>query len=150
MKNQMTLSALICAITILPLAAFPQVKVKETVTYNATILRVLDGDTVVIKADWVPRPMKKEIAVRIYGVDTPEKNPRAKCESENAKAQMATGFTRKMIELSTKQEVVLYDWDKYGGRVLGDLLLNDKSLRKMLIEQGHAREYYGEAKKSWC
>jgi endonuclease YncB( thermonuclease family) len=42
------------------------------------------------------------------------------------------------------------DWDKYGGRVLGDVLLNGQSLRGMLIANGFAREYYGEAKTSWC
>ena len=42
------------------------------------------------------------------------------------------------------------DWDKYGGRVLGDVVLNGQSLRQMLIVNGHAREYYGEAKQSWC
>jgi endonuclease YncB( thermonuclease family) len=42
------------------------------------------------------------------------------------------------------------DWDKYGGRVLGDVILDGKSLRQMLITNGFAREYYGEAKQSWC
>jgi endonuclease YncB( thermonuclease family) len=42
------------------------------------------------------------------------------------------------------------DWDKYGGRVLGDVLLNGQSLRQLLIANGFAREYYGEAKTSWC
>ena len=42
------------------------------------------------------------------------------------------------------------DWDKFGGRVLGDLLLDGQSLRQMLIANGYAREYFGEAKQSWC
>jgi endonuclease YncB( thermonuclease family) len=29
-------------------------------------------------------------------------------------------------------------------------LLDGKSLRQMLITNGFAREYYGEAKQSWC
>jgi endonuclease YncB( thermonuclease family) len=33
---------------------------------------------------------------------------------------------------------------------LGDILLDGKSLRQMLIQNGFAREYYGEAKQSWC
>jgi len=45
---------------------------------------------------------------------------------------------------------VIMDWDKYGGRVLGDVILNGQSLRAMLIQNGFAREYYGEAKTSWC
>jgi endonuclease YncB( thermonuclease family) len=41
-------------------------------------------------------------------------------------------------------------WDKYGGRVLGDVIVDGKSLRNLLITQGPAREYYGDKKQSWC
>jgi endonuclease YncB( thermonuclease family) len=123
---------------------------KTGVTYNATITRVIDGDTVAFQALWLPDPLKKELSIRVFGVDTPEKGFRAKCPSEDARGQAATAFTKKMIEQSTTRQVVLMDWDKYGGRVLGDVLLNGQSLRSMLIQQGYAREYYGEAKTSWC
>ena len=36
------------------------------------------------------------------------------------------------------------------GRVLGDIILDGQSLRALLIQNGYAREYYGEAKQSWC
>ena len=94
--------------------------------------------------------MKKELSIRVFGVDTPEKGFRAKCPSEDARGQAATTFTKNMINTSTKRQVVMMDWDKYGGRVLGDVLLDGKSLRAGLIQNGFAREYYGEAKTSWC
>jgi hypothetical protein len=35
--------------------------------------------------------------------------------------------------------------------MLGDIILdNNVSLRALLIKNGFAREYYGEAKQSWC
>jgi endonuclease YncB( thermonuclease family) len=34
--------------------------------------------------------------------------------------------------------------------VLGDIILDGQSLRALLIQNGYAREYYGEAKQSWC
>ena len=40
-------------------------------------------------------------------------------------------------------------WDKFGGRVLGDLIVDGKSLRQLLLDNGYAREYYGDKKKSW-
>ena len=43
------------------------------VVYKAVINRIIDGDTIVIQAPYLPKPLKPEIAVRIYGVDTPEK-----------------------------------------------------------------------------
>jgi micrococcal nuclease len=123
---------------------------KAGVTYNATLTRVIDGDTVAFQALWLPEPLKKELSIRVFGVDTPEKGHRAQCPQENERGQAATAFTKKMVEQSTTRQVVLMGWDKYGGRVLGDVLLNGQSLRSMLIQQGYAREYYGEAKTSWC
>ncbi len=120
------------------------------VTYDAKIVRASDGDTVVVEALWIPAPLKKEIAVRVYGVDTPEKGGRAQCPAEDAKGQAASAFTKDLIAKSTKKQYVLYGWDKFGGRVLGDIVLDGKSLRTELIAKGFAREYFGEAKQSWC
>ena len=125
-------------------------KQPQGVVYDAQILRVNDGDTVVISAPFLPAPLKPELAVRIYGVDTPEKGFRAKCPQEDAKGQAASKFTKDAVAASQKRQVVLYDWDKFGGRVLGDIILNGQSLRAMLIANGYAREYFGEAKGSWC
>jgi endonuclease YncB( thermonuclease family) len=114
------------------------------------ITRVIDGDTVGIAATWLPAPLKPELSIRVFGVDTPEKGHRAMCPSEAARGEAATAFTKAQINAATKRQIVLMDWDKYGGRVLGDVLLNGQSLRGMLIANGFAREYYGEAKQSWC
>jgi endonuclease YncB( thermonuclease family) len=86
----------------------------------------------------------------VFGVDTPEKSFRAKCPGEASRGEAATAFTKQLINTSTKRQIVMMDWDKYGGRVLGDVLLDGKSLRQQLIANGFAREYYGEAKTSWC
>ena len=121
-------------------------KQKPGVVYDANITRV----TVAFEAAWLPDPLKKELSIRVFGVDTPEKGHRAQCPSEAQRGEAATKFTKDMIAASQKRQVVLMDWDKYGGRVLGDVILNGQSLRAMLISKGYAREYYGEAKTSWC
>jgi len=120
------------------------------VTYDVEVLRVIDGDTIAFKADFLPAPLKKELSIRVYGVDTPEKGFRAKCASEDARGQAATAFTKELVSVAKKRQIVLYDWDKYGGRVLGDIVLDGYSLRALLISKGYAREYYGDAKQSWC
>lgn len=137
------------ALLMLPCLALAQ-KEKAGVTYDVVLTRIIDGDTVAFQANWLPDPLKKELSIRVFGVDTPEKGHRAKCPAEDARGQAATAFTRQSINQSTKRQIVLFDWDKYGGRVLGDVLLDGKSLRAMLISNGFAREYYGEAKTSWC
>ena len=135
---------------IVPVLAMAQPRQRPGVTYDAVITRVIDGDTVAFQADFLPAPLKKELSIRVYGVDTPEKGFRAQCPSEAQRGEAASAFTKQMIAASQQRQVVLMDWDKYGGRVLGDVLLNGQSLRQMLIAQGFAREYYGEAKTSWC
>lgn len=140
---------LLAILLALPLAVFAQ-KQPQGVVYDAQIVRVNDGDTVVIAAPFLPKPLKPELAVRIFGVDTPEKGFRAKCPQEDQRGQAATAFTKNAVANSQQRQVVLYDWDKFGGRVLGDLILNGQSLRAALIANGFAREYYGDAKQSWC
>jgi len=136
-------------LALLPCFAFAQ-KEKAGVTYEVVLTRVVDGDTVAFQANWLPDPLKKELSIRVFGVDTPEKSFRAKCPSEAARGEAASAFTKQMINASSKRQIILMDWDKYGGRVLGDVILDGKSLRQQLIANGFAREYYGEAKTSWC
>ena len=133
----------------IPCLALAQ-KTPRGVTYDAQIVRVNDGDTVVIAAPFLPAPLKPELAVRVYGVDTPEKGHRAQCDSENQRGLAATEFTKNAVKNTKKHQVVLYGWDKFGGRVLGDMILDGVSLRSELIRNGFAREYYGDAKQSWC
>ena len=122
----------------------------EMKVYEYKVTRVLDGDTVAFEAPFLPAPLKKELSIRVYGVDTPEKSFRAKCPQENAKGEAATAFTKDLIAKGKKIQVSIADWDKFGGRVLGDIIIDGKSLRNELIKNGFAREYYGEAKQSWC
>ena len=125
-------------------------KQKDGVTYDATITRVIDGDTVAFEAPFLPAPLKPELSIRVFGVDTPEKGFRAKCPEEDQRGQRATQFTKQLVTQAKTRQIILMDWDKYGGRVLGDVILDGKSLRTQLIANGLAREYYGEAKTSWC
>lgn len=125
-------------------------KQKPMNIYDFPITRVIDGDTVAFQATFLPPPLKQELSIRVFGVDTPEKGHRAQCPSEDQRGQAATAFTKNAITKAQKRQVAIADWDKYGGRVLGDILLDGQSLRMMLIQNGFAREYYGEAKTSWC
>lgn len=125
-------------------------KTKEGVVYDYTITRVIDGDTVAFSAPFLPDPLKKELSIRVFGVDTPEKGHRALCPKEAELGDAASKFTKDLVASSTTKQIVLMSWDKYGGRVLGDVILDGQSLRDLLISKGYAREYYGEAKQSWC
>jgi endonuclease YncB( thermonuclease family) len=144
---------LLALLLIVPVMAIAQVKAPKEpqgVTYDAKIIRVTDGDTIVIAAPYLPLPLRPQLAVRIYGVDTPEKGHRAQCPAEAAAAERASAWTQTLVASSAQHQVILYKWDKFGGRVIGDIVVNGQSVRRGLIANGHAREYYGDAKVSWC
>lgn len=114
------------------------------------ITRVIDGDTVEIAVDFLPDPLPPKLSIRVMGVDTPEKAPRAQCDAEADLAKKASAFTKNAVANALEIDVVILKWDKYGGRVLGEVYLDHQSLAESLISAGLARPYKGEAKSSWC
>ena len=123
---------------------------KGTVTYDIEVTRVLDGDTIEYKADFVPAPIKPVLKIRVLGIDTPEKGHRAQCPEEAALALKASALTKDAVKGAKKIQLQLKGWDKYGGRVLGYVLIDGKNLGEMLIAAGLARPYDGGTKSSWC
>jgi endonuclease YncB( thermonuclease family) len=122
--------------------------------YDWKVTRVIDGDTVAFKADFMPAPLKPELSIRVLGVDTPEKGHRASCPQEAAAAEKASQFTKDTLNNAYKNKlpvlIEIQKHDKYGGRVLGDVIVNGERLSALLIANGHARVYHGKKKTSWC
>ena len=144
MKKQIIACILLLQIGVCAFAA------PKEVVYDYAITRVIDGDTVEFEAKFLPVPLKPVLSIRVYGVDTPEKGFRAKCTIEADKGEAATKYTKELVANGKHKSITIMDWDKYGGRVLGDVIIDGKSLRASLIESGYAREYFGDAKQSWC
>lgn len=117
--------------------------------YDWKVTRVLDGDTVEINVDFLPKELGNKLYVRVWGVDTPEKGWRAKSQHESELGLKATEFTRQKISEAKEIKISLIMWDKFGGRVLGDVIIDGRSLRQLLLDNGYAREYYGDKKQSW-
>lgn len=119
--------------------------------YAFPITRVIDGDTIEIEAPFLPEELKQKLSVRVVGIDTPEKGALAKCDLERDKSDKAKAFVDQTLKNTKEIKVVFKSWDKYGGRVLGDFLLDGEYLSKKMIDKGFAVEYYGEKKsKDWC
>ncbi len=120
--------------------------------YNWKVIRIVDGDTLEIANEFLPEELK--LFVRIKGIDTPEKAPRAKCSKENILAQKASNYTKNSIEKAQKnrQKITFSEikWDKYGGRIVAKVMINETDLGQELVRGGLARVYNGEKKKSWC
>ena len=117
--------------------------------YDWKVTRVIDGDTVEVQVNFLPKELGDKLHIRVWGVDTPEKGWRAKSEHENELGLKASEFTKQKIEDAKTIKINLIMWDKFGGRVLGDIIIDGQSLRQLLLDNGYAREYYGDKKKSW-
>ena len=121
-----------------------------------SVTSVYDGDTIKIAYPGLPEELGK-LSVRVRGVDTPEL--RGKCTSEKKKAQLSKKFTKNIIE-KNGNKVILENmtWDKYGGRVLADVYIIEKTkigytkinLSNMIIKSGHGRKYDGNKRSNWC
>lgn len=121
-----------------------------TESYQYKVIKVIDGDTVQIQAPFLPPPLKPVLSLRVMGVDTPEKPPLAKCLKEAKLSDDATFNARTLISSAKEIKIEISDWDKYGGRVLGNIWLDGKSLAELQIAGGYGRIYNGGKKSNWC
>ena len=118
--------------------------------YNWPVNRMVDGDTIVFDVNWLPPELGTTISVRVLGIDTPESKGRAKCPKEAALSEQAKAFVK--VKLADAKEVTVFikQWDKFGGRIDGEIFIDGISLGQLLIDQKYARPYWGEKKQSWC
>jgi endonuclease YncB( thermonuclease family) len=110
----------------------------------ATVLRVVDGDTLSVDVNQCDiAVLCKKIEVRLDGIDSPE--IRGKCPKEKAMAQQA----KRMVEAEYPpgSTVVLSNpaRDKYFR-----ILANQPVVSRKLLDAGLARPYFGDKKKPWC
>lgn len=118
------------------------------------IIRVIDGDTLVILLpNPLPEPLGNELHLRIIGIDTAEITL-AKCDYEKQLGTAARSFTQGIVmEPNSVQSIRLCKWDKFGGRVLGDVVLhnNGELLSDALVKNGFAARYNGRGMRTvWC
>jgi endonuclease YncB( thermonuclease family) len=115
------------------------------------ILGVIDGDSIRISAPFLPQPLPSTLILRLRGVDTPEMGWRASCPEESQLATTATNGTASWLQQRTTR-IELARWDKYGGRVLGDIIDTKTSerLSDWLVVSGLALVYNGRKRSDWC
>ena len=119
-------------------------------TYHATLNKVVDGDTVDALINLGFDTWKK-VRIRMMGMDAWESRTRNKEEKKKGLAAKA-----RLIELLENNEnkfiLVSHGVGKYG-RCLGEIYVEyldtntpntpEISVNRILINEGHAKEYYG-------
>ena len=114
--------------------------------YKATIRRVVDGDTVDVTLDLGFNIMYNS-RIRLLGIDTPESRTR---DLEEKKRGVAA--KDRVKELCPVGSTVTIKTTKDGrgkfGRILGEIFVEGvvQSINQLLVEEGHAVEYFGGKK----
>jgi micrococcal nuclease len=108
--------------------------------YNAKCTRVVDGDTIDAQID-LGFDVHKKIRIRMVGINTPESRTR---DLEEKKRGLAAKYRVKELLESQENKFILHSQGvgKYG-RCLGVIFLGESKLQDILLEEGHAVEYFG-------
>tara|TARA_Y100000389_G_scaffold81531_1_gene78099 strand:+ start:1482 stop:1907 length:426 start_codon:yes stop_codon:yes gene_type:complete len=115
--------------------------------YRATMLRVVDGDTVDIDIDLGFGVWLRKQRVRLHGIDTPESRTRDLEEKHYGK--LATKYIEDRFPVGKVFTLRTYKDDKGKfGRILGELVDSmGNSVNDMMIAQSYAVPYTGQSKE---
>ena len=117
--------------------------------YNATLVRVVDGDTVDAMID-LGFDIQVKKRIRLAGINAPESRTRNKVEKK-----LGLAAKERLIELmegaANVFEIESKELGKYG-RVIGTIYINKLAgkdvitqvcINEILVKEGHATEYDG-------
>lgn len=121
--------------------------------YEAKLVRVIDGDTVVLDLHLGLDIWKHNLRCRLKGIDTPELHPRrlpsgatkeqrAARQSEIRRARKAKAALEELLK-GKDLRVKLHGKDKYG-RALITLFAGETDVGEWLIREGYAREWHSK------
>ena len=112
--------------------------------YKATIRRVVDGDTVDVTLD-LGFDILYNNRIRLLGIDAPESRTR-----DLEEKVLGLAAKDRVKELCPVGSTVILRTTKDGkgkfGRILGEIFVEEQSVNKLLVEEGHAVEYFGGKK----
>ena len=115
---------------------------------SADIIRVIDGDTLLVAArPWPQQTM--EVYVRLRGIDAPEL--KSGCAAQRLAGQQAQTALTKLTSGQRDIQLTHISGDKYFGRVLADIRFADgRNPAQELLMAGYVLPYEGGRKQKEC
>ena len=111
-------------------------------TYNAKLIRVINGDTLDLEID-LGFDLNIKQRLKLYGVDTPDSR-----SSDLVVKQKGLDAKQRLMDLLPKQFEVTTILNKRGkyGRILGTIKIQDEknneiNINELLVDEGHAIRY---------
>lgn len=105
-------------------------------TYQANVLKVIDGDTIDVAID-LGFSIHFKTRMRMLGVDTAEK---ITAYGKVTKSILVTALEGKMVRVEVSKP------DKYGRYLCKVWLNSDESVNDQMIRKGLAKSYMGDSK----
>lgn len=103
--------------------------------YSATVLKVVDGDTVHLDVD-LGLDQRRRLSVRLYGINSPEMNTAEGKAAREHLVVLVFGGAGPQVTVRTYKDRT----EKYG-RYLGTLLKDGVDLNERMVADGHAVVY---------
>jgi micrococcal nuclease len=114
--------------------------------YNCKIVRVIDGDSIILDIDLGFSHWIHNERIRLYGIDTPE--CRTRDAEEKAAGLLAKEFVEDALHVGGTYTLTTREKGKFG-RYLGVIMLSDKtSINAALVSEHLAVPYYGQSKQA--
>ena len=114
--------------------------------YRAKVIKVIDGDTIDVDIDLGFGVILAKQRIRLYGIDTPESRTSDKVEKFYGK--LSSAFMKDHCPRGSYITLRTYldSKGKYGW-ILGEIIVDDINLNKLMVEKSLAVEYNGRSKK---
>lgn len=109
--------------------------------YPGVVDSVHDGDTVYAKLD-VGFDLTVYARIRVFGINAPE--------LKTAAGVAARDYVRSLLPEGVAVRVRSHGWDKFGGRIDGDIAFGQffgRDLGETMIAAGHAKPWDGKGVK---
>jgi len=115
--------------------------------YRATVLRVVDGDTVEVGLDVYPG-IVRIVKIRLAGINAPETRTRDSCEK--AAGLLAKEEMQRLMSRPGPVEVVDLHEGKFAGRAVARILVDGVDVGQVMLQKGLVRPYSGGRRGPWC
>lgn len=113
---------------------------------QATLIRVIDGDTILVDANPWPQQIIR-VSVRLRGIDAPERRSRCAGEREAAeRARLALETTLGGRETLMLSQIA---GGKYFGRILAAVEADGRDLSTLMLSAGVVSPYRGGKRQKW-
>ena len=117
--------------------------------YRASLVKIVDGDTIDVDLDLGFAVVLKKQRIRLYGINAPESRTR---DLEQKIYGLAAKERLKNLLEEAEQIIVKTEIDKKArgkyGRILGTIYVGSININNLMVDEGHAIVYYGGTKQT--